>query len=95
MKELEDSCLKANMQLNNSNNQNKHLEEFISDLKQQIRGMESELKQKLSGSSYELQRLRSEFDNEKNKIKIQFEGKFEKFDNFNKFFVMIYITLLF
>ena len=78
MKELEDSCLKANMQLNNANTQYKNLEGFIADLKQQIRGLESDIKQKSSLSTNELQRLRSEFETEKNKIKIYFEGKIEK-----------------
>jgi len=78
MKELEDSCLKANIQVNNANGQNKHMEEFVGDLKQQIRALEGEVKQRANANSNELQRMRNDFDNEKNKIKIYFEGKIEK-----------------
>ena len=78
MKELEDSCLKANIQVNNANGQTKNLEDFVGDLRQQIRSLEGELKQKSSANSAELQRMRNDFENEKNKLKMYFEGKIEK-----------------
>lgn len=78
MKELEDSCLKANIQVNNANGQTKNLEDFVGDLKQQIRSLEGELRQKASANSAELQRMRNDFENEKNKLKMYFEGKIEK-----------------
>lgn len=78
MKELEEACFKANVQLNQANEKNSHLDLFVNDLKQQVRALEHEVKQKSALSVNEMHRIRSEFDNEKNKIKVQFEGKFEK-----------------
>lgn len=78
MKELEEACFKANVQLNQANEKNSHLDLFVNDLKQQVRALEQEVKQKSALSVNEMHRIRSEFDNEKNKIKVQFEGKFEK-----------------